>query len=141
MNLEINPNWQPPSKDHGGENIPDLFARMLLNEIVGIMYAKLRKDLPIENGIDEILDEMKSVNNRLREKGEYFYDPEGSIFMDYKIMREQAYRTIGNEAGKEDTEEAIIYGNKEVKSKFSPEMPVGEALYIAREIVDQWWTE
>lgn len=137
--IERPTDWTAPAKDFGGENIPELYAQMLVDEVVGMMYAQTRNfDLPIGTGIDQIEAEQKAVTSRLKDRNLYFHKPDGSIFMDYKIMRGEAYRKIGRGMGIEDPEQASVAGYHAVKEQFRPEMSTDEAMQIARGIIESW---
>ncbi len=139
MSIEKPVDWTAPTKDYGEENILELYAQMFANETITMICAKAKRfDFPITTDIDNILAQEKEVTTRLREKGLYFYEPDGSIFMDYKIMRGEAYKKIGRELGIEDPEEAKIVGHNKLQEQFKSEMSTKEALNTARKIVSTW---
>lgn len=63
----------------------------------------------------------------MKQQGVYFHEPDGSVFMDYKIMREIASQQFGWES---------------IESQFSPDMSTEEAIQLARNIVANWnWAQ
>jgi hypothetical protein len=139
MSIERPAEWHPPAPDHGGEDIPELYARMLVDEVVGMMCAETRNfDLPIAQGIDALTQEQAEISERLKKSGQYFHLPDGSVFMDYKIMRGEAYRKMGREIEKEDPEEASVAGYNILKKKFNSDMSTDDALKLARSIIAGW---
>jgi len=139
MNSKHPDNWTPPTQNYGGENIPELYARMLLDETVAMLCVQARNfDIPIAQGIDALLAEQNAVTERLKQSGAYFYEPDGSVFMDYKIMRGEAYRKIGKEMGEDDPEEASVLGHQALREQFNSDMSTEEALQLARSIIANW---
>lgn len=139
MSVERPADWHPPAQDHGGENIPELYARMLVDEVVAMMCSKTRNwDLPIARGMDTLTEEQKAMSERLKQSGQYFHQPDGSVFMDYKIMRGEAYRKIGREKGQGDPEEASVAGYQALKEQFNQDMSTEDALQLARSIIAGW---
>jgi hypothetical protein len=131
--------WYPPKQNHGGENIPRLFALILLDEIVARICAQARNfDLPIAQEIDAALLEKDNVLQRLKQEGAYTYFPNRSIFDDYKRMLCLACIKIGSEMGVEDPRTASEEGFDEYKRQFYPDMPTEKALDLARNIVTTW---
>ena len=124
MSVERPTNWHPPSQKHGGENIPELYAQMLVDEVVGMMFAQTRNfELPIAQGMEALTAEKNQVSQRLKQSGQYFHQPGGSIFMDYKIMRGEAYRKTGQAMGEEDSEKANTLGYQVIKSSLDQTCP------------------
>jgi len=139
MNVERPASWRPPSREHGGENIPELYAQMLLNEVVAMMFVETRDfNLPIAQGIEAVTAAKNQTSQRLETKGRYFYKPDGSVFMDYKIMCDEAYRRIGQQSGEKDLEKASVLGYQLMKAQFSLDMSTEEALQVARNIINSW---
>lgn len=139
MSAERRANWRPPSQRHGGENIPELYAQMLVDKVVDMMFARTRNfELPIAQGMDALSSEEKQACERLKQRGQYFYQPDGSIFMDYKIMRGEAYRKIGQTMGEKDPEKASVLGHQVISEQFRPEMSTEEAIQLARNIIANW---
>ena len=63
----------------------------------------------------------------MKQKGVYFYEDEGSVFMDYKVMRAMASANQGWES---------------IESQFSPDMSTEEAMELARSIIANWdWAD
>lgn len=124
MTAERPTNWQPPRKEIGGENNFELCAIRLYDQIVAMMAVKTGNfELPISSGADEFLKEKERIIESMKQKGVYFYEDEGSVFMDYKIMREKASANQGWES---------------IESQFSPDMSTEEAMELARSIVANW---
>lgn len=69
-----------------------------------------------------------NVENRLKERGLYFYEGEGSVFADYKILRTKALREIGESLGEEDPERAVEQGSEYLRNQCSLDMPTDELL-------------
>jgi len=139
MSVERPTNWGPPEKTHGGEEITEFYAMMLVDQIVSMMCMKFGSfDLPIAAEMDNLTKLLQSVEERLKQTGQYFYQPEGSIFMDYKILRGEAYKKIGNDIGIDDPKQANIVGYQALREQFSQDMTTDEALELAKNIVAQW---
>lgn len=135
--------WQPPSRNYGDENIPELFAMMFLDENLAMMLQENRDPgIPIYAGADENAANRNQITERMQNDGAYFYPQGGSIFMDYKIMRDAACQELGEATGKTDQYDAIVAGNKILKSRFNHHMTTDEALQTARDIVESWkWSK
>lgn len=112
---------------------------MFVNEIVALICAKTRNfNLPIAQGMESILAEQDEISARIKAQGHYFHEPSGSIFMDYKIMRGEAYEKLGKEMGKIDPDEARNAGYQTIKDQFNQNMTTDEALVAARNFIAQW---
>jgi len=137
MSKERPPDWHPPRKDHGGENIPEYFALLLLDAVMGTTIRNTRNfTLPILAGADGISAELDNIRERLIQQQAYFYDTAGnSIYRDYKIMRDEACRKIGRGLDIEDPENALNWGYTKLMSMFDFQMSTTEALELARSIV------
>ena len=132
-------NWHPPAQELGGENIPALFAIMLLGDIVGTICRKTKNfSHPITQGMDELEEKEETVFTRLKQSGHFFYQGNGSLFSDFKILRAEANRKTGVAMGVENPNEARVAGFSAVMMKFSPDMPTSEALELAMRIVASW---
>jgi hypothetical protein len=86
------PNWKPPKKDYCGENIPRFYALMVYDQILAILMVKsgIISDKPIVDKFSsDFLPEKEMITKRMKDKDCFFYKHGGSIFMDYKLMREQ----------------------------------------------------
>jgi len=139
MSVERPINWHPPAKNLGGENIPALYAQFFVDEIVAMIFVKTRNfNLPIAKGINKLTQKNEDIEKRLKKSNLYFYEPNGSVFMDYKIMRNEAYEKIGKEMGEKDPEKASILGYNELKKQFNLNMSTDDALQLARNIVANW---
>lgn len=128
MGAEIPKGWEPPHKIVGGEDNFELYAIFLYDQVVAAMCARTRNfDLPIAADADKYIKQKAIIIENMEQRGVYFHKPHGSVFMDYKIMREIASQ-------KEDWEN--------IKSQFSPEMSTEEAMRLARIIVANWnWAQ
>lgn len=140
------PDWTPPPREFGGENIEGYYAMMLLETVVAMMAAKYRifeySQIPIAAGFPMISEAMDSVEERLRENLHYYNGPDENLFTDFKKLRGMAERKIGHDMGIADPFEAEIAGSIAIDRKFRPGMTTEAALDIARAIVSEWdWWE
>lgn len=139
MSIERPIDWHPPVQNHGGEDIPEFYARILVGEVIAMMYAKKRNlDFPIAAGLDAMREEEKGTTARLKGSGQYYHGPDGSIFTDYKILRDESYTRIGNSLGEEDSEKASVRGFNAIKEQFHENMSIEDALQVARSIIAGW---
>jgi len=123
MSIEKPNNWIPPSKDYEGEDIVNYFALLFLDQTVAMMYAKTKNlNLPILSEFQSFLDQENAVCKRLNDREKYFYK-KGSIFMDYKIMREESSNNVELQL---------------LKKQFNPNMSAHEAFELAKTIVSNW---
>lgn len=142
MNKE-HPEWTPPPREFGGEDIERLFACYLVEEAVASMNAGRRiEDSPIASGMDDLVQENAEMVNRLRENQHFFDVEDSNLFVDYKMMSNEAFRAIGRSEGALGELPQIIAGRNYIMRSFYPEMSTGEALEVALEIVSFWnWWE
>ena len=133
--------------------MPEFFAQMLAEEMITtVIVEKFREsggkaninDLfettPIARGVEGVAEQKEKTSSRLKSDG-LFSHPEpksGSIFRDYKIMRDQAFIRVGQRNGQEDPEKAFYLGAEIILRGFCPEMTTDEALEKAREFVLEW---
>lgn len=143
MSNERPPDWHPPSKDLGGENIPEYFALLLVDAVMGTAIKTTHNfTLPILIGADGILVDLENIKTRLIQQHIYHYDTAGnSIYGDYKIMRNEACRKIGRDLDIKDPEDALNCGYTTLMSIFDFQMSTEEALELARSIVASWCWE
>jgi len=124
MSIEIPAGWEPPKKIVGGENNFELCAIRLYDQVAVMLSTRSRNfDLPIVAESDRYLREKDRMIESMKQKGVYFHEPDGSVFMDYKIMRELASKQDGWE---------------NIEAQFKPEMSTDEAMQLARSIVANW---
>lgn len=101
------PGWKPPGKDHCGEDMVRYFALMYLQEVFanfiidssthGLLDPAVYENSPLFKDAQKLTDEWNQTSARLREKDCYFYgrgqkSGDGSVFMDYKMMRSHFYK-------------------------------------------------
>ncbi len=53
------------------------------------------QNTPLFRNAEQILHENERIDQRLRELGLFFYKPDGSVFMDYKNMRDRKFPQEG----------------------------------------------
>jgi len=176
----IPPNdWKPPSKNHCGEDLVELFARLYFSSISAEVfveslnpsasrdpkaYDKAYNDAlksPILQKTDENERRINEIDENLRKKGCYFYPEGGSVFMDYKLMRERAFLKVGKyskpdirrdefeQIWKNDASMHQAYrkgvneidaGFKGPDGKFNKNMSADQALQLARQLIEKlWW--
>ena len=149
-----NNEWKPPPKDYCGEDMVRYYAHLLLDENLGMLLVGAwttdpaildnpeRLKLNIFKDTDKFEKESKAVGERLREKSCYFYGDQGSakgsVFMDYKILRDQYMKSLGETMG-ETGAEAGIKGHNFVSSLFNSNMSTQEAFDVALKTVSKWW--
>lgn len=172
--------WKPPDKNHCGEDMVDYFARLLVSSVNAMAFVeqldiknpstdpKLRTavydratKIPLLEKADENEQHIHEIDERLREKGCFFYSDGGSVFMDYKLMRERAQLKLGNyskpDIRKSEYEQiwnkdesihqsyrrgvTVLDGKfKGPDGKYNVNMTSDQALQIARQIIEQlWW--
>lgn len=143
MIIERSVDWSPPAPNYGGVDLKEYFALMFSNEVLTMICVKAKRfDFPIVEEVDVIIDKQKEITHRMKERNTYFYKSDGSIFMDYKIMRGEAFLKIGEEMGITDQEEASIAGYNFLRDRFNQDMSTYEALLLARSIVANWdWSQ
>ncbi|MCL4367496.1 hypothetical protein M1563_05010 [Patescibacteria group bacterium] len=91
---------------------------------------------------EKIQDPCDGVDARLKEKGLYFYKDDGSVFMDYKILRRIARIKVGESLGETDKEKAESRGYGIFCDRFNLETSIEKLLAQAREFVGTWaWSE
>ncbi len=136
------PEWRPPSKEYGGQDIPRYFALMFLNETIAMICAKAKRfDFPVVAALDVFSAEADRIGEELRAQNLYFYDTEGqrdgSVFMDYKLLRNLAYAKVGEEHGANE-EHRVEVGVRALKSQITADMTTEQAFEIAQKIVNTW---
>lgn len=149
---ESSPNngWKPPDKEYCGEDMVRYYASLLLDEsMAGVLMEQYRIDPSIINDPERIKlfqdekqfrKEHSETDKRLRDNNCYFYGEkgEGSVFMDYKIMRENYVTRLGESMGMTG-KDATYAGYKSVSSLFNANMSTQEAFEVALKTVAQWW--
>jgi len=172
--------WKPPDKDFGkncGVDLTTYFAWLLLKEETTFVYRDKMRTLceenplitqeqlnreieefkqrtPIFKDFEKLRARMEEDDNRLR-KGEcYFYPNGGSVFMDYKFMRQRACLKMGGYSNpdlsaedyakiwNEDSaiHEAWARGSQMIENSFNEDMTTEEAFKVARKLVENlWW--
>ncbi len=116
-----------PKQELGGESLVNYFAGMLFDETIAMQFVKTRsQEAKIFEGADKILQENERIDQHLRNQGLYFYEPNGSIFMDYKKMRERKYSEDGSLS-------------KWQEQHVKPTMSAEQAFKICKKEVTTWW--
>lgn len=158
--------WKPPKKDHCGFDMVDYFARLLLNQtqasilrdeirgvLTGAEFDKLMQEVPILREAKEFTAEEDRISESLRQKNCYFYPQGGSVFSDYKLMRERAYLRAGGYSNPNLTYEeyariintdpavqtAFRQGVNAIEGMFDKNMTTEVAFQLAKQIVSQFW--
>jgi hypothetical protein len=171
--------WKPPDRDpkkNCGVDLAEYFTYLLLGSILARVYVakvnpivkqnpsitpeqfdskikELEKETPILRNAREIQKRLEENNNRLREGGCFFYPKGGSVFTDYKRMRERAQLRIGgydnpNLSAEEyariwnkdqAVHEAWARGSQTIENSFNEDMTTEEALRVAKEIIEKFW--
>lgn len=144
--------WKPPKKELGGVDLVEYFSGLFLNEFI---FELFYQDLaPANKNTDSLLYKeyrerispfLRKIIEELKAKNLYFHELEGkrfgSVFMDYKIMEDEALRKLGRVEGPTDPLELDpdrVKGYCLMKTKFNPNMTLEEALIVARDFVSTW---
>ncbi len=147
------PEWKAPHKEYGGEDLQAYYIVMLANEIVSVLVAGASKTnksifdqldkIPVMQGFKEkVEDPSNGADARLKKRGLYFYEIGGSVFMDYKILRNKAFKKVGENLGETDSIAAQIRGYKHFRDQFTIETPLDDVLTKAQDFISKWeWTE
>lgn len=168
--------WKPPEKRHCDEDLEEYYARLLLDTTLAMVFVndlnQLQKTMlydqafeqaqksPILKKVAENNVEADKIDKRLREKGCFFYPEGGSVFMDFKLMRERAYLRAGGYSNwdirrpefekifkiDQSLQDAYKKGMDVLKAPFNDasgvvnrSLTTEQALNIARQIIKQWW--
>ncbi|MEO8581742.1 MAG: hypothetical protein ABI425_04180 [Patescibacteria group bacterium] len=128
IEFEIPEGWMPPHKVVGNEDNVELFAIRLLEQIVTMLCVRARDfDLPIAADTDKYVSRKEAIVKNLKDQNVYYSGTEGSVFIDYKIMRQIAAQQVG-------------WGS--IESQFTTDMSTDEAIQLARSIVANWnWAQ
>jgi hypothetical protein len=123
------PNKKPPPKDYCGENMPSFFAYLFWNESLQRFMKPTNiltvDSLPLFQGEKEIMAKYEIVGKSLRDKGCYFYPGGGSVFSDYKRIRDAHF-----------PEKALTQW---VSENINTNMSSQQAFDIVKSLVDTWW--
>lgn len=158
--------WQPPKKDHCGEDLTKLYALWLMNqEMTSLLIQEWRtmgepnieemdKKFPATKDLNKVTKEEDDFGQRLKDKDCYFYTDGGSVYDDYKLMRAQAYLKAGGYKGnilrardfnqlnvqeRAQVEQTIQQGVRVIQGKFNLAMNSDQVLRTAQQIIDQYW--
>lgn len=140
--LHSSPQWTPPKKDHGGQDLPEYFALNICDSFISsIWISHQHSNERIFEGAGEISNKIKEITEKLKNSHKFEYN-NTSIFMVMKIMLDRAYQKIGIQNGENDPQKAINTGFKIVKQRFTKDMTTEKALDVARDFVNSWdWRE
>lgn len=116
-----------PTQELGGESLVDYFAGMLFDETIAMYFVETRSgSAPIFADAATVLARRDKIDQHLREEGLYFYGSGGSVFMDYKNMRDRKYAPDGA---------LSRWTNEHIK----PTMSAQEAFEVCKKEVATWW--
>lgn len=118
-----------PSKELGGKSLVSYFAGLLFDETLAtylIQYRESAETSPLFVNSEKILEENKRIDQQLRDLNLYFYNPDGSVFMDYKIMRKRKFPQDGS-----------LGRWKESNIKLTT--PSQQAFELCKKEVATWW--
>jgi len=111
--------------------------------MVGMLVAHTGDwDNPIVLVLEELDARSNQTDYRLKEKDLYFYESDGSIFDDYKIMRDEAYKRVAKEMGVANQSEGGIPSViQALRNRFELQMSAEQVMQIARDFVNTWCWE
>lgn len=153
--VDIPTGWKPPEKELARENVEEYFVLMITYEYLFALMNDLPDDIkrdpealrqyPIFSDRERLQRQvslrMDEIHEALKTKNKFLY-PGGSVYMDFKIMKQMALEKMGREEGVANKRKAITRGRQMLKARFSLNMSVDEAIGVAREFVASWdWGE
>lgn len=136
--IEINlpPDWKKPPKDYCGEDLVKYYAYLLTSATFGMLIMddymekgqkSVTYDEDYHKKIDSFLEGERKIAARLQEKNCYSYtDKSGSVFTDYKLMRDLKFRYYGAQ-------------KKEFALRFNINTPIKDVFKAALKEVNTWW--
>lgn len=168
--------WKSPEKDsikNCGVDLTEYFAYQLLEEALALfsrdeidslqLQGKLKSSVQLTEHMGQTLPIFKDyskfetrgnqIDAQLREGNCYFYPDGGSVFADYKYMRDRANLRAGGYSKPNITAEeyaqiwnknpaiqiAWSKGARILDGMFNKDMTTDEALQQAKDIVEKYW--
>lgn len=123
-------NWVMPQKNIGGHDMVRYFSLLFMNSISSNLVAKSKNfDAPFYANLEPLRQEIKKIAVDLQEKKLDVYPNGGTLFNDYKIMRDQWYKLLMPQ-GLQPTD---------IQAQFNESMSAEQFFEKAQYFVKMWW--
>ena len=121
--------WKPPTKVYCGEDMEEYYTLMFLKESVTTFINAKELDTFLNSnlikGMDEYSKKSDAISNRLKERNCYFYENGGSVFSDFKYMRNKFWQRDGA-------------AGDWARNNLSLDMPTSQAYELTQQLISTW---
>lgn len=125
------PDWKPPKQDYCGEDIKEYFVLLAMGDMYGTVMRASGMDYanfvqtPLWANSEQFDARYKEITDRMKKNKCYKYSEGGSIYGDYKLMRNRFWKVDG-------AEKAWI------KANITPDTPTAQAFELYKQLINTW---
>ncbi|MFH0749632.1 MAG: hypothetical protein V1917_01785 [Candidatus Gottesmanbacteria bacterium] len=129
--VEPSEGWIMPRQNIDGHDIVRYFSILFADSQGAMLMVKSRNfDGSLHKNLKPLIDEGNKIGYDLKDKSHFFYPKGGSLFMDYKIMRSNWYKSLILQQGVQP---------EDIDKQFSESMTAEQFFSTARSLVETWW--